>query len=104
MTKSAREPDLFHQPAVPLPPRDCIHGLLVRTPRPCRRCGAELAVIGPGKAMHAAALICAECETHRGWLSHESHRFIAGIVDQFGRPAEPIILCCARQPSQEDSP
>jgi hypothetical protein len=97
MTKHAREPDLFHQPVVPLPPRDRTHGLLVRTPRPCRRCGAEIAVIGPGKAMHAASLICAECETHRGWLSHESHRFITEIVNESGRPTEPMIVL-GRQP------
>ena len=91
--KDRSQPDLFRRPVVPLPPRDRTHGLLVRTPRPCRRCGAELVVIGPGKGPHAASLICAECETHRGWLSHESHRFITEIVDQSGRPTEPILLC-----------
>lgn len=95
--KNCSQRDLFHQPVEPLP-RDRMHGLLVRTPRPCRRCSSELAVIGPGKGPHAASLTCAECETHRGWLSHEFHRFITEIVNESGRPTEPIVLLRGRQP------
>ena len=97
MTKPAHQPDLFRQPVEPLPPRDRTHGLLVRTPTPCR-CGAELGGDRTGEAMHAASLVCAECGTHRGWLSHESHRFLTEIVDKFGRPTEPIVLRRGRQP------
>ena len=67
------------------------HGLLVQTPCACR-CGAALAVIGPGKGPHAAALHCEECDVHRGWVSHATHKFLTEIVNQFGRPTEPIVI------------
>lgn len=74
MTKHARQLDLFRQ-AVQLPPHDRSHGLSVRMPTPCR-CGAALATIGEGRGPHAAALLCAECEAHRAWLSHATHQFL----------------------------
>jgi len=70
---------------------DQLHGLLAQLPRPCR-CGGELAVIGPGKGPHAASLHCCECETHRGWIGHQTYKFLTGTLNQFGRPTEPIIL------------
>jgi hypothetical protein len=83
--------DLFHQPVVPLPPHDRSHDLLVQTPRACR-CGAALAVIGPGKGPHAAALHCKECDVHRGWVSHATHQFLLELINKFGRPTEPIAI------------
>ena len=86
---------------VPLPaavapaPADLLQGLLVQMPTACR-CRNELAVVGPGKAMHAAALLCCGCGKHRGWVSHETHRFLTETVNKFGRPTAPIIL---RSPS-----
>jgi hypothetical protein len=78
--------DLFRQPVVPLPPHDRSHGLLVQTPCACR-CGAALAVIGPGKGPHAAALHCEECDVHRGWVSHATHQFLIELIKQI-RPAD----------------
>ena len=86
-----RKPDLFRPPVTPLPPRDRTYGLAVRPPQPCR-CGCELAVIGKGKGPHIASLLCAECDTHRGWVSHATHKFLTEIVNRFGRPPEPIII------------
>jgi hypothetical protein len=82
------QPDLLTAPAPP----DPLLGLLVQLPdRPCA-CGSELAVTGPGKAMHALSLRCAECEKHRGWVGQQTHRFLAETVNKFGTPPEPITI------------
>jgi hypothetical protein len=90
MTRHARQLDLFRQVA-PLPPHDRSHGLSVQMAMPCR-CGATLAVIGPGKAPHAAALHCEGCDVHRGWVSHATHRFLIELINRFGRPVEPVAI------------
>ncbi len=88
--------ELFDSAAGVAPaPTDPLHGLSVRLPTACR-CYSELAVIGPGKSPHAASLHCCECETHRGWIGHQTHKFLTETINQFGRPTEPIIL--RRQP------
>jgi len=79
--------DLIDAPA----PSDPLHGLLARLPTACG-CSSELAVIGPGKAMHAASLRCADCEKHRGWVSQATHKSLTETINQFGRPTEPVIL------------
>jgi hypothetical protein len=93
MTKHTSQPDLFQQPATPLPPRDRTHGLVVQLPESCR-CGCGLAVIGEVKGPHIASLRCAnaECRAHRGWVSRQSHASITEIVTKFGRPNEPIAI------------
>lgn len=80
--------DLFPET---LPPPDPLHGLVVRVPSACR-CGGTTATINKGAGPHAASLRCAKCETHRGWLSHTSHRFILEIINKFGRPTAPITI------------
>jgi hypothetical protein len=90
MTKHARQLDLFRQ-AVPLPLPDRSHGLSVQMPSVCH-CDAVLAVIGPGKGPHAAALHCAKCDVHRGWVSHSTHQFLIKLIDKCGRPTEPIVI------------
>jgi hypothetical protein len=90
---TAAQLDLVGTPT-PQPP-DRLHGLLAQLPKPCR-CGAELTIVGPGKGPHAASLHCAECQTHRGWISHATYKFLTETVKQFGRPESPIIL---RRPS-----
>jgi hypothetical protein len=76
---------------------DPLHGLLAQLPKPCR-CGAELATIGPGKAMHAASLICCECQKHRGWIGGVTHKSLTETVKKFGRPTEPIVLRAPNPP------
>jgi hypothetical protein len=82
--------DLFSE-TLPHESRDSLCGLVVHLPTPCR-CGAAVATIGAGAGPHAAALCCAKCETHRGWLAHETHRFITEFIKTFGRPAAPIAI------------
>jgi hypothetical protein len=80
-------PDLFGNPVMPL--------LLVRLDRQIDRdrpCCSNVAVVGPGKAQHAAELRCAGCHAHRGWLRREALDFLAGLSQRFGAPTEPIIL------------
>src|SRR5215469_11895115 len=70
-------------------------GTTVRLARPAdleRPCCANLAVIHPGKPPHAAALVCADCGSHRGWLSHSALKFITETTQRFGAPLEPIVL------------
>lgn len=75
----------------PLPPGDPTHGLMVRLPTACR-CGETLAVVGSGSGPHAASATCTACGTHRSWLSHLTHDFLAKLISKFGRPTEPIVL------------
>jgi hypothetical protein len=96
MIRHARQLDLFRQ-VVPLPPHDRSHGLAMQMPSVCQ-CGTALAVIGPGKGPHAAALHCAECDVHRGWVPHATHRFLIELINRFGQPAEPIVVRQGRQP------
>jgi hypothetical protein len=72
-----------------------LHGLEVviqsTTARPCcSRCG--IAIIGYAAGPHAASLTCAHRGQHRGWLSKRTAGKIEEIVQQFGRPTEPIVL------------
>jgi hypothetical protein len=60
-------------------------------PTPCR-CGADLAVIGPGMGPHALSIHCWECGVHRGWLPHETRQFLIELINKFGRPTEAIII------------
>lgn len=85
--------ELLEAPA----PSDPLHGLSVWLPKPCR-CGSELAKIGPGKAMHAASLICCKCQKHRGWIAGVTRKFLTETVKKFGRPTEPITIRAPNPP------
>jgi hypothetical protein len=79
--------DLFGNPVTP--------PLLVRLDRQIDRdkpCCNNVAVVGPGKAQHAAELRCASCDAHRGWLRREALNFLTDLSQRFGAPAEPITL------------
>jgi hypothetical protein len=80
------QPDLFPNTA-----RDPVLGLTARLQKPCR-CGSTLATIGAGKGPHAVALYCEQCAVHRGWASHETHRFLTEIIKNFGLPTEPVTI------------
>src|SRR5262249_46515538 len=79
------QPDLFGAPPNPL------HDLLVRLPTPCR-CGSELALTGPRKGPHALSLRCADCGQHRSWLSRAHCMQLTEIINQPGRPFEPVLI------------
>jgi hypothetical protein len=52
----------------------------VRLLRPiCPLCKTSDYLIGPGKAMHAASLICRECRKFRGWASGGLIRALKGV-------------------------
>jgi hypothetical protein len=79
--------DRFDNPVTP--------PLLVRLDRHVDRdrpCCNNVAIVGSGKAQHAAALYCAGCNAHRGWLRREALDFLTDLARRFGAPAEPIIL------------
>ena len=67
-------------------------GIDVRLPDVCRNCGSPLAVIGPSRPPHRGSLNCKSCESFRGWVSNVSADFISKIVEQFGKPGEPILV------------
>jgi hypothetical protein len=81
-------PDLFPES---LPPADPLYGLAVTMPSHCR-CGAFAAAVGESVGPHAAALRCARCGAHRGWLARAEHAFIAEIIREFGTPSTPIVI------------
>jgi hypothetical protein len=70
---------------------DSLHDLAVHLPDACR-CSAVEVTIGAGSGPHVAALHCADCGAHRGWLSRETHNFIAETVSLCGRPTAPIVI------------
>jgi hypothetical protein len=77
--------DLFGNPATPL--------LLVRLDRHTDRdrpCCDNVAVVGAGKAQHAAELRCETCGTHRGWLPRQAFDFILENSRRYGAPAEVV--------------
>lgn len=72
-------------------PSDLLLGLEVKLPDKCPSCERKIALIGPGVAMHKAALRCV-CGRHRGWVSNTSFSFLQRIVETFGRPDTPIAI------------
>jgi hypothetical protein len=64
-------------------------GLHVVLPQRCQ-CGESIAITGSSRGPHCASIICSRCGTHRAWMSGATYSFISTIIDQFGRPVEPI--------------
>jgi hypothetical protein len=69
-----------------------IDGLEVLLERPCRHCGATLAIIVEGKGPHNAAATCAGCGCFRQWLARALCVFLLETVVHFGRPTEPVRI------------
>jgi hypothetical protein len=67
-------------------------GISVKLPDTCKHCTSDLAVIGAAPIPHRAALHCRGCQLFRGWVSNEAFRFVSKIVEQFGKPIEPILI------------
>ncbi len=66
-------------------------GLTVIMPD-CPACGAVESIIGAGKGPHCGSLHCAVCGKHRGWIRPHLFFFIETIIDNFGRPVDPIVI------------
>jgi hypothetical protein len=74
---------------------DDLIGLKVRLDRDTDRakpCHNNLAVIGPGKGKHVAAVRCADCGAHRGWLAEKTCNLILATVRRLGAPLQPIVV------------
>jgi hypothetical protein len=67
-------------------------GLCVIMPKPCRNCGSDAAVIGSSRGPHHARLNCECCDSHRGWLSGTAYKFLSDVIENCGRPTEPIEI------------
>ena len=65
---------------------------LDRTVDRLRPCCSNIATIDHGRAHHAAGLRCTQCGRFRGWLPRQGFQFLTDLAQQFGAPAEPIIL------------
>jgi hypothetical protein len=70
-------------------PTNPVIGVLVKPDDDCQ-CGQQVAVIEAASPPHAGGLVCYSCGTHRGWLPHHAYNFIDEIINQFGRPTEPV--------------
>jgi len=55
-------------------------------------CCANLAIVTIGKGQHAAGLACASCGRQRGWVSKSTTMNLQKIIEQWGAPAEPLIV------------
>ena len=75
---------------------DDLIGLPIRLARtidgPCAECGEHAVIIAAGAGPHVAALRCACCGRHRGWLPTTVADFLSALVERFGRPSEPIVI------------
>ena len=89
---SAQQIDMFGAPPVD---ETTLVGLAITLPEQCPRCSGHDAVIGAGRGLHKASIMCV-CGRHLGWMSMPTFNFIAETVRQFGRPSEPI--CVNRKP------
>jgi hypothetical protein len=67
-------------------------GLTVILPKPCGNCGSDSAIIGSSRGPHHANLLCECCSRHRGWLSGTTYKFLSDVIENFGRPTEPILV------------
>ena len=76
-------------------------GINVKLPDACKHCGSNLAIIGPAPIPHRASLHCRGCQLFRGWVSNEAFRFVSKIVEQFGRPIEPILIHRGKSESED---
>jgi hypothetical protein len=65
---------------------------LDRTVDRLRPCCSNIATVDHGRAHHAAGLRCTQCGRVRGWLPRQGFEFLTNLAQQFGAPAEPIIL------------
>ena len=68
-----------------------VAGLQVALPTPCR-CGETIAIAGSSCGPHHARIDCSACGTHRAWMSGATFNFLGTVIDQFGRPIEPILI------------
>src|SRR5262245_39126821 len=70
-------------------------GLPVQMSAPCPRCSGMAGTLDAGKAMHAAAIMCA-CNRFCGWLSKADYQevvaFVAVAERNFGKITEPIRI------------
>jgi hypothetical protein len=67
-------------------------GLSVILPKPCGNCGSDSGIIGSSRGPHHASLLCECCGAHRGWLSGTTCKFLSDVIENFGRPTEPIEI------------
>jgi len=67
-------------------------GLCVILPKPCCNCNSDTAVIGSSADPHHARLNCNCCGGHRGWLGAATFKFLSNVIDNFGRPSQPIEI------------
>jgi len=56
----------------------------------CRACGHAVLQLGEGRAMHAAAMRCANCAKFFGWLKQTQAAYLRAFIEQHGRPSAPI--------------
>lgn len=67
-------------------------GLTVILPKLCGNCGSDSAAVGSSRGPHHASLLCECCDRHRGWLSGSTYKFLSDVIENFGRPTEPILI------------
>jgi hypothetical protein len=67
-------------------------GIEAVLPKACAGCGGNVVVLGSSRGPHFARLNCTACGSHRGWASAASCQFINTVIDNFGRPSEPIVI------------
>jgi hypothetical protein len=84
-----------------VPPADPLVGKAICIAPVCGKCGANVALINPGRGPHAAELRCRNCDAHYQWLAQADHqaiaKFVAEIGNQFGAPEEIIYRLPSNQ-------
>jgi hypothetical protein len=88
----------------PTTPSSSPVSLSVILPKPCRNCGYDTAIVGSSAGPHYARLNCCSCGCHRGWLGGQTFHFLSDVIDNFGRPTEPILIRRNQSALRADSP
>jgi hypothetical protein len=81
-----------------------LNGLKVKLARDIDKikpCCSNLAVIRPGKGPHIGQLRCACCDRQRGWLSKATADWLLAVIEQFGRPTEPLSIATTNRGGKE---
>src|SRR5262245_61960834 len=68
-----------------------VAGLQIVLPHSCR-CGETISIAGSSRGPHHARILCINCGVFRAWMSGPTFNFLSAVIDQFGRPVEPIEI------------
>ena len=89
-------------PSVLPAPNPAISGLVAKLPDVCKKCGFTSGHHRSRRRPHRASLHCKECRTFRLSVSDTSFKFVSKVVEQFGKPTEPILILRGKSEPEDE--